>query len=266
MSTMTKPVMIVLSGGQDSTTCAYWARHVLGASELHGITFDYGQLHAVEIEAATSCAQALDFTSHEVLGIGPILKGNSPLINSDRPLQQYADHASLPGGLEDTFVPARNMLFLTLAANRAYCLGIKDIVAGVCQEDSGGYPDCREIFIIAIKQAMILAHDRSFEIHTPLMHMTKAESVTLALTLPGAYQQLAYSHTAYDGAFPPTGHDHATLLRGKGFEGAGVPDPLVVRAWLEGVMALPTEAHYDVLRDLDPTTTELSDALNLVVG
>lgn len=256
---MGKAVLLVLSGGQDSTICAYWAKYRLGATEIHGLTFEYGQLHSIELDAAKSCADAVDMASHEIMKLGPVLKGKSPLTNSDEALEQYEDHGSLPGGLEKTFVPGRNALFLTLAANRAYVLGLNDIITGVCEEDSGGYPDCRQTFIDSQQQTLRLANEKEFEIHTPLMLMTKAESVQLAMELPGCYFQLAYSHTSYDGAYPPTGKDHATLLREKGFEEAGVPDPLVARAWMEGLMMLPSAPNYDWLRDEDPTTYTLAE-------
>lgn len=240
--------LVVLSGGQDSTTCLFWAKN--NFDEVHAVTFNYGQRHAIEIESAKKIAEMAGVASHEIVSLGPILKGTSPLV-SDAPLEQYADHQSLPGGLEKTFVPMRNQLFLTLAANRAYVLGITNLVTGVCQEDFGGYPDCRQVFIDAMEDACntgtFTGEDGALEslrIHTPLMDLTKAQSVEMAIELPGAYQALAYSHTAYDGAYPPTGHDHATLLRAKGFEEAGVPDPLVLRAHHEGLMKLPDTTNY----------------------
>lgn len=235
--------LVVLSGGQDSTTCLYWARDRFDS--VHAVTFDYGQRHIRELEAAKKIAADFGVASHEIAAIGPILKGSSPLV-SDAPLEQYADHASLPGGLEKTFVPMRNQLFLTLAANRAYVLGITDLVTGVCQEDFGGYPDCRKVFIAALENACNLGTFTgqdgalpALTIHTPLMYLTKAESVELAASMPQAYLALAYSHTSYDGAYPPTGHDHATLLRKKGFEESGLPDPLILRAVDEGLMEMP---------------------------
>lgn len=246
--------LVVLSGGQDSTTCLFWAGREF--DEVHAVTFDYGQRHKIEIDSAIKIAQMAAVDSHEIIRLGDdILKGTSPLVSGEQ-LEQYDDFHALPGGLEKTFVPMRNQLFLTVAANRAYCLGINEIVTGVCQEDSGGYPDCRQSFIDAFEvtssrgtftgERDTLSH---LLVHTPLMNLTKAESVYLAQTLPGCMEALAYSHTSYDGAYPPTGHDHATLLRAKGFFEADVPDPLILRAHAEGLMELPATENYRGYRD-----------------
>ena len=240
--------VVVLSGGQDSTTCLFWAKDL--GFEVHAVTFDYNQRHAREIEAAKKVAALCGVVSHEIIEMGPVLKGTSPLV-SDNALEQYADHKSLPGGLEKTFVPMRNQMFLTIAANRAYIHNAEALVTGVCEEDYGGYPDCRQQFIHALAHACNLgtftgqdgAPD-SLAILTPLMRLTKKATVDLALTLPGCYAALAWTHTSYDGAYPPVGHDHATLLRAKGFEEANVPDPLVLRAFTEGLMDLPDSQNY----------------------
>lgn len=251
---MTSKALVVLSGGQDSTTCLHWALNQ-GYDEVHAITFDYNQRHRREIDAAVKIAADARVQSHQVIEIGPILGGTSPLV-SDAELEQYPD-GDLPGGLEKTFVPMRNQTFLTLAANRAYVLGARNLITGVCQEDFGGYPDCRQVFIDALEKACNLGtftgQDGALEalkIHTPLMFLTKAESVHLALRLPGCFDALAFSHTSYDGQYPPLGADHATMLRAKGFEQAGVPDPLVLRAACEGLMELPETSNYDVARDV----------------
>jgi 7-cyano-7-deazaguanine synthase len=249
--------VVVLSGGQDSTTCLFWALDK--GFTVYPVTFDYGQRHAREIDAAKRvCDIARQETyfsqvqSHEVIEVGPVLKGTSPLVSGEK-LEQYKDHASLPGGLEKTFVPMRNQLFLTIAANRAALHGAHFLVTGVCEEDYGGYPDCRQVFIDAIAKACNLGtftgQDGAplpIDIVTPLMKLTKKATVALALSLKGCYRALAYTHTSYDGAYPPTGKDHATLLRAKGFEQAGVPDPLVLRAWQEGKMKLPETPNYSV--------------------
>lgn len=248
--------LLILSGGQDSTTCGFWAKQQ-GCQEIHAVTFNYNQKHSREIESAIKIAELLGVASHEVIEMGPVLKGTSPLVNSDEDLEQYENYGVLPGGLEKTFVPARNLLFLTVAANRAYCLGISDIITGVCQEDFGGYPDCRRVFIdaveVALDNGMFTGKDGAPDratIHTPLMFLTKKESVDLAMTLPGCYAALAHSHTSYDGAYPPTGNDHATLLRAKGFDEALTPDPLVLRANKEGLMTIPDSPAYN--QDLGP--------------
>lgn len=246
--------LVVLSGGQDSTTCLFWALNYF--KEVHAVTFNYNQRHKIELECAADVfayAKSLfpdQVKTHEVVALGPILKGTSPLV-SDAPLEQYKDAFSLPGGLEKTFVPMRNQLFLTIAANRAYVLGAGNLVTGVCQEDFGGYPDCRQVFIDALEDAInkgtFNGEDGAPDellIQTPLMDLTKAESVKLAVDLEHAYDALALSHTAYDGAYPPVGNDHATLLRAKGFIEANMPDPLIVRAWADGKMDLPGTPNY----------------------
>lgn len=243
--------LVVLSGGQDSTTCLFWAMQRF--LEVHAVTFDYCQRHRREIDAARKVAALAGVASHEVVELGPILQGRSPLTDPDQALEQYGSYAEMDAIIGDrvelTFVPMRNALFLTIAANRAVVRDCYDLVTGVCQQDNANYPDCRASFIEAQAATVSLALGvPRFTIHTPLMHLSKAESIRLAQQLPGAYEALAYSHTAYDGAYPPTGHDHATMLRAEGFREAGVPDPLVVRAHREGLMALPESANYDAVR------------------
>lgn len=241
--------VVVLSGGQDSTTCLFWA--LRDGHKVDAVTFNYNQRHAREIQSAHEVISVAresypdQIRSHEVITLGPVLKGTSPLVSGEQ-LEQYADHGSLPGGLEKTFVPMRNQLFLTVAANRAAVYDAQVLITGVCEEDFGGYPDCRKVFIRALQHACNTGTftgeggaPKPLGILTPLMHLTKKQTVELALELPGCYRALAYSHTSYDGQYPPTGHDHATLLREKGFQEAGVPDPLVLRAWCEGRMDLP---------------------------
>lgn len=246
-----KKALVVLSGGQDSTTCLFWA--IEHGYDVYAITFDYGQRHRREIDSACTVAHmaGLRPDQHEVIQVGSILNGTSPLV-SNATLEQYADHNSLPGGLEKTFVPMRNQFFLTLAANRAFVLGCYVLVTGVCEEDYGGYPDCRLEFIRQLEYTCNLGTftpeatgpGNQLVIKTPLMHMTKAQTVLASLELAGCYEALAYSHTSYDGKYPPTGHDHAALLREKGFIQAGIPDPLVLRAANEGLMSLPSTPNY----------------------
>lgn len=248
MSKSKSKAVVVLSGGQDSTLCLFVA--LADGHDVHTVTFDYGQRHKREIESAKRIARRTGVT-HEVVNVQRVLQGTSPLV-SGAPLEQYKDHRSLPGGLEKTFVPMRNQLFLTIAANRAYVRGANLLYTGVCQEDFGGYPDCREVFIRSFEETSTFGTFTGdadtlppLRIITPLMFLTKAQSVHVALSIPGCYEALAFTHTSYDGKYPPTGHDHATLLRAKGFEEAGIPDPLVLRAYLEGLISeLPSDVSY----------------------
>lgn len=245
--------LVVLSGGQDSSTCLFWACQRY--EKVHALTIDYGQRHAVEIEAAhdiwhlASLKHPGGMGTHEVLHLGSVLDSTSPLV-SDEALEQYADPESLPGGLEKTFVPMRNQLFLTIAINKAVAKGAAVVITGVCEEDYGGYPDCRLGFIKALEVASndglgidSITDPARVQIVTPLMYLTKAETVDLAERLD-CFAEMAFTHTSYDGGYPPTGKDHATLLRQKGFTEAERPDPLVVRAYLDGLMPLPDQIAY----------------------
>lgn len=248
---MTTKALVVLSGGQDSTTCLFWAKATF--DEVHALTFDYNQRHAREIEAARKVAELADVVTHEIITMGPILRGRSPLTNGDVQLETYQSFEQMDGIIGDrvelTFVPMRNALFLTIAANRAVCMGINNLVTGVCEADNANYPDCRATFIDAQEMTIRRALGvQEFNVCTPLLRLTKADSVALAATLPGCMDALAYTHTAYSGEYPPLTQDHATVLRAEGFRRAGVPDPLIVRAWREGLMQLPGTENYDGLR------------------
>lgn len=248
---MTKAI-VVLSGGQDSTTCLMMACMKHGR-DVHAVSFDYGQRHAIELQAAANVAKLLQ-VSHEIIPLGAgILQGTSPLTDSKQPLEQYESaeqmEAIIGDRVEKTFVPMRNALFLTIAANRAVVHGATHIYTGVCEADNANYPDCREVFVShqegTINEALgySIEDQRNIVIETPLMFMSKAQSIEALDRLRGL-PLLAFTHTAYDGQYPPVGNDHATLLRAQGFEKAGVPDPLVVRAHIEGCMQLPETDNY----------------------
>lgn len=222
--------LVVFSGGQDSTTCLYWAKQRFDS--VHTVTFDYAQRHHREIESAKQIA-AMAGVPHEVISLGPVFAGISPLTDLSRDVDKFADSESLPGGLAQTFVPGRNIMFFTVAANRAYVLDCDTIVVGVAQQDYGGYPDCREDFVRKLEDAIASGLDRRIAIVSPLMHMTKEQTVELAKTLPGCLEALAYSTTCYEGQCPPCGKCHSCLLRQKGFAQAGIADPLIARLGCE---------------------------------
>jgi 7-cyano-7-deazaguanine synthase len=238
--------LVVFSGGQDSTTCLYDQVDRLGPQAVHTLSINYGQRHVRELMSADMVADmaAIPRANRHAVRVPDVLQGTSPLTNRKEQLEQYQDHQSLPGGLEKTFVPARNQFFLTIAANIAYVNGLQLIVTGVSQEDYGGYPDCRREFIDALEKAINLGLESNIKIVTPLVYLTKADTVKMAMRIPGCFEALAYTHTAYDGSYPPVSRDHANLLRQKGFEQAGVPDPLVVRAIRERLMPVPDGANY----------------------
>lgn len=254
------PALVVLSGGQDSTTCLFWTIKA-GYSPIHCISFDYGQAHSIELESAKKIAGMAGSyapVTWEVISVQNILKSTSPLVDKTQPLERYSDAKSMDEIIGDrrekTFVPMRNALFLTIAANRAEAVGAKAIVTGICQADNANYDDCRETFREATEVYInkALGHDHRetgwIQVLAPLMDLSKAESVRLAYALPGAWDALAYSHTSYDGCYPPTDMNHANVLRADGFEKAGLPDPLVLRANREFLMALPPTANYDAFR------------------
>lgn len=231
--------LVVLSGGQDSTTCLLWAKR--NYDKVHSLAIDYGQKHRVELAAASTVARIVGVDSHYTVTAANILKGRSPLVNKDEQLETYTDFASMDKTIGDrvelTFVPLRNPFFLLVAANHALAMDCYDIVTGVCAMDNANYPDCTQPFVDSMQYMMNEAlgfhradyYGRLLNIVTPLMQLTKAETVQLAMQYPEGLQALAYSHTCYAGEVPPCGKCHACVLRAEGFRQAGVVDPLVDR-------------------------------------
>ncbi|GGN98907.1 7-cyano-7-deazaguanine synthase QueC [Saccharibacillus kuerlensis] len=164
--------VVVFSGGQDSTTCLFWAKKTF--AEVHAVTFDYGQRHKLEIECAKSIAEELG-VQHTVLDMS--------LLNQLAPNALTRDDIEITheeGELPSTFVEGRNLLFLSFAAILAKGIGARHIVTGVCETDFSGYPDCRDTFIKSLDVTLNLAMDYPFVIHTPLMWLDKAETWALA--------------------------------------------------------------------------------------
>jgi len=223
-----KTAVVLLSGGQDSTTCLYWAK--VNFDRVTAVCFDYGQRHVTELAAAERVARVANVTLKK-LTIGALRElAGSALTSSGIPVAAeggYKD-AEAPNGLPSTFVPGRNALFMALAAAHAVSLGAKAIVTGTCQTDYSGYPDCRRDFVDAMERALTLAMPSSagpIQIVTPLMYLTKAETVGLAQRLPGCMDALAETVTCYHGRRPGCGQCPACELRARGFAEAGVLDP-----------------------------------------
>lgn len=215
--------LVVLSGGQDSTTCLYWAIDRFGRANVSSITFDYGQKHRIELECARNVAAAAG-VPNACLPIDTFAAlGGDALTDTSIPVSDEADEET---ELPVTFVAGRNLIFLTFAAAYAYRHDVRHLVTGVAQTDYSGYPDCRKETMAALQEAITLGMDREFTIHTPLMHWSKKETVELAVQL-GALEMLALTHTCYNGRRPPCGDCQACRLRARGFAEAGVRDPLL---------------------------------------
>ncbi|WP_122033076.1 7-cyano-7-deazaguanine synthase QueC [Aliivibrio sp. EL58] len=167
--------IVVFSGGQDSTTCLIQA--LTQYDHVHCITFDYGQRHNQEIEVAKKVALELGAASHKVMDVGLLNElAVSSLTRDNIPVS----HELQENGLPNSFVPGRNILFLTLAGIYAYQLGAESVITGVCETDFSGYPDCRDEFVKSINQSLVLGMDRKLRIDTPLMWLNKAETWALA--------------------------------------------------------------------------------------
>jgi 7-cyano-7-deazaguanine synthase len=230
--------LVVFSGGQDSTTCLFWAFKEFGKENVKTVTFDYGQKHEIELLSAKKICDllGLDFDKVEVKNI---LRSVSPLVDKSQEMDLYNSVDEFKEGVQKTFVPGRNILFLTIAANIAYHHGAKNIVLGVCEEDFGGYYDCRQEFINSMQVALnqgLFGKDEGVVLHAPLMNLTKKETVKLAQSLGAeCIDTLAYSHTCYEGNFPPCGKCHSCLLRERGFREAAIEDPLVKRSLVDAL-------------------------------
>ena len=222
-----KPAVVLLSGGQDSTTCLFWT--LQNFHKVLTLNILYGQRHSIEAKMARKIASISGVDLHEIQA-DQIFKtlGNSGLVETGSNISSsHKTDSSLPA----SFVPGRNIMFLTIATVWAYSKSINDIVIGVCQTDYSGYPDCRDNTIKSIQVALSLGLAKDIIIHTPLMWMTKAETVLMAKNdlVSSCWKALAYSHTCYEGKIPPCGKCPACKLRAKGFEEAGFEDPLIER-------------------------------------
>ncbi len=215
--------LVVLSGGQDSTTCLYWAIDRFGRENVSAVTFDYGQRHRIELDCARRVARHADVPITRLPIDTFAALGGDALTDTSIDVESSFDDDS---GLPNTFVPGRNLIFLTFAAALAWQKGIGNLVAGVAQTDYSGYPDCREETIAALQKTLRLGMESGVTIHTPLMHRTKKETVELAVAF-GALDAMALTHTCYNGVRPPCGACPACILRAKGFAEAGVDDPLL---------------------------------------
>ena len=205
--------LVVFSGGQDSTTCLYWAKKHF--KEVYALSFVYGQKHVKEVELAREIARKAEvhFDVMDVSFIGS-LGSNSLTDNSI-----HMDEEKPDGSFPNTFVPGRNLFFLSIAAVYARERGIAHMVTGVSQTDFSGYPDCRDSFIKSLNVTLNLAMDEQFVIHTPLMWIDKAQTWALADELGVLDIVRRDTLTCYNGVQGDgCGHCPACKLRREGLE------------------------------------------------
>lgn len=197
--------VVLLSGGQDSTTCLYWALDRY--DEVGAVSFDYGQRHGVELDCATKTVQrnSLPWEVYDIPALAQL--GQASLTNESIPNPQDAD-ATIAGrnifaedrGLPPSYVPGRNLLFFTLAAAHAAKMGATRIVTGICGQDRAGYPDCRVEFADAMEDTIRIGFDwPKFKIDAPLLDRTKADTWRLADELGVLDRIVLDTHTCYEG-------------------------------------------------------------------
>lgn len=227
MNTDKRKAVVLLSGGLDSTTVLAIAQQE--GYETYALSFRYGQRHTEELEAAKKVAAELDATEHIIADINLAVFGGSALTDDALDVPHHDSVDDLGAGIPITYVPARNTVFLSFALAWAETLGSSDVFIGVNALDYSGYPDCRPEYIEAYERMANLATKAGVEgtqhlkIHTPLIQLTKAQTIQRGLELGIDY---AWTHSCYD---PIDGRACETcdscLLRGRGFAELGLVDP-----------------------------------------
>lgn len=221
-----KKAIVLLSGGLDSTTALYLAKDK-GFDEIYAITFLYGQKHNKELEYAKNIAKKAGVLEHKIVNLMLNQWGDCSLTNDKIDIHDgKIDNEEIPA----TYVPARNMVFLSVAASYADALDIADIFIGVSEVDYSGYIDCREEFIKSMEDTINLGTElgvvkkQHITIHAPFMHMTKTQEIQLGVKLNVNY---ADTWSCYKGGEKPCGTCDSCLLRAKAFKEAGLKDPLL---------------------------------------
>lgn len=220
---MTKKAVVVLSGGLDSTTCMGIAKNE--GFELYPLTFSYGQRHQREVEQAKKIASFFNVTEHRIIDLDFFRQiGGSALTDQSIDVPDDGEDNGIPV----TYVPARNMIFLSLASAYAEVIGAETIFTGVSSVDYSGYPDCRPEFIDSMNQTINLATktgvtNQHLSIKTPLMYLTKGETIRLGTELDVPY---SLTTSCYNGEEEACGTCDSCRLRIKGFKEAGQIDPI----------------------------------------
>ncbi|MEM6834090.1 MAG: 7-cyano-7-deazaguanine synthase QueC [Sphingomonadales bacterium] len=224
---MSKPAVLLLSGGLDSATLAAIAK--ADGYAVHALSFAYGQRHSVELTAARDIAASLKLTSHRVIDLDLRAFGGSAL-TADIDVPKHDSVEDLDEGIPITYVPARNTVFLSIALGLAEVLEASDIFIGVNAVDYSGYPDCRPEFIAAFEATANLATKAAVEgtapikLHTPLIDLSKADIIKRGTGLGVDYAKTISCYDP-DETGAACGRCDSCLLRRQGFENAGLPDP-----------------------------------------
>lgn len=217
--------IVLLSGGLDSATCVAVA--VEQGFDVHALSFAYGQRHSVELQAASRVARYLCVKQHHILDLDLAKFGGSALTDDAIDVPEYQETINIPV----TYVPARNLVFLSIATALAESLDVNDIFIGISSVDYSGYPDCRPDFIQSFQKTATLGtkmgvEGKSVKIHTPLQHLSKSETVQLGSRL-GVDYGLTVSCYQADQHGAACGHCDSCHYRKQGFQQAGIPDPTV---------------------------------------
>ncbi len=217
---------MLVSGGLDSAVVLAAAREA--GHECHALSFDYGQRHRAELDAARRVCAQLGTASHRVVGVDMRAVGGSALTDNIDVPKTPAGH-EVAGGIPVTYVPARNLLFLSVAAGLAEVVGARDVFIGVNAVDFSGYPDCRRPFIDAFEHAAALgtrsgAEGRPVRVRTPLVELAKADIIRLGARL-GVDFSLTSSCYDPDERGAACGACDSCRIRARGFADAGIPDP-----------------------------------------
>ncbi|BCJ86569.1 7-cyano-7-deazaguanine synthase QueC [Effusibacillus dendaii] len=224
--TETNKAVVILSGGLDSTTCMAVARDA--GYDVWPLTFFYGQKHSIELESAKRVAAHYGCQDrHFIANLNGIIRG-SALTDADKEIPVNRLETEMSSEIPVTYVPARNIIFLSIALSYAESIDAQSIWIGVNALDYSGYPDCRPEFIESFQQVINKgtvagAHGKGIQIEAPLQHLTKAEIVKLANRLQAP---LLHTHSCYQGTDPACGVCDSCQLRIKGFQEAGVRDPI----------------------------------------
>lgn len=220
---MTKRAIVLSSGGLDSTTCLAIAKQQ--GYEVHSLSFDYGQRHTAELNAAKRCAKAFDVKRHIINRINLRDMGGSALTDNTIAIPDHNENDGIPV----TYVPARNTVFLSVALGWAEILNADAVFIGVSHVDYSGYPDCRPEYIKAFQAMANLATKRGVEgnpvtIETPIINLSKADTIKLGASLGVDYSLTVTCYAASDNG-KACGRCDACHLRREGFHQANLPDP-----------------------------------------